>query len=430
MFSIKTVNNKKSGGKKMLKKSILKAALVIVLALAMVIPATAMSTRTVTTNVTETTPVAMSRAVIFEDSFETYDDWLIDFPPWTCIDVDGTDTFGHNQYTWPNQYTPYAFIIFNPDTTTPPTTDPQMQPRTGDKYCAGFNDNNAGYINDDWLITPQLSGSFGRVTFWAHSYSDQYNLEKFKVCVSTTDTDPASFTEIGEDTAVPLDWTNYTYDISSYGGQSIYIGIHMVSTDSWYLLIDDFIVVEGGDTTPPETTIDLDGDLQGSVYASDVTVTLTATDSGSGVDYTMVKVDDGTFEEYDGAFVVSGNGEHTVAYYSVDIKGNEETEKSAEFTIQYPIEITISGGFGVKAAIKNTGAVNLTNVSWSIALDGKLIFVGKSQSDVIDSLAVGETVTVKDFVIGFGKTGIAVEAGGMEATAQGTAILFFVIGVA
>jgi hypothetical protein len=186
----------------------------------------------------------------------------------------------------------------------------------------------------------------------------------------------------------------------------------------------------GGDVTPPATTIDLDGDLSGDVYTSDVTVSLTATDAESGVNYTKYKVDDGTWTDYADPFVVAGNGEHVVTYYSADVAGNVEDEKTETFTIQYAIEITISGGFGVKAAIKNTGTVNLTNVSWSITLDGKLIFVGKSQSDVIDSIAVGETVTVKDFVIGFGKTGIAVEAGTASATASGTAFLFFVFGVA
>jgi len=36
---------------------------------------------------------------------------------------------------------------------------------------------------------------------------------------------------------------------------------------------------------------------------------------------------------------------------------------------------------------------------------------------------------VGDFVFGFGKTSIAVTAGGAEASTSGIAILFFVIGV-
>jgi len=417
----------------MLKRYLLKAALVIVIALAMVIPASAISTKTRTMNVITSNPMTMNRDVIFEDGFETYEDWLIDFPPWTCIDVDGDATFGHSAYTWPHQWEPYAFIIFNPDTTTPPSTEPAMDPHTGSKYAAAFNDNNAGYISDDWLITPQLTGSYESVIFWAKSYSNQYNLERITVCVSTTDTEPASFTMISPAPyiTVPLDWTEYTFDLTSYSGQSIYIGIHFVSVDSWFLMVDDFQVTgSAGDTIPPFTNCTLEGDLEGDVYTSDVTVTLTATDNSSGVNYTKYILDAGEWTIYTAPFVVSGNGEHTVAFYSVDNASNTEVEKSTTFTIQYPIEITIKGGLGVSAIIKNTGTTDLTNISWTITLDGKLIFFGKTKPGTIESLPTGESVTVRDFVIGFGKTGIAVEAGAATANATGTVILFFVIGVA
>jgi hypothetical protein len=424
-----------SGGKKMLKRSMLKAALIIVIALAMIIPASAIGTKTKTINAIVSDPATMNRDIIFEDGFESYDDWLIDFPPWTCLDVDGDATFGHTGFNWPHEGEPYAFIIFNPDTCDPPQTEAQLLPHSGEKEAMAINDDNVGYVSDDWLISPQLTGTFESVVFWAHSYSDQYNLERIEVGISTTDTDPGSFTIISDSPyiIVPLAWTEYTFDISSYSGQSIYIGIHFMSTDSWMLFVDDFVVTgtAGGDTTPPVTTCTLDGDLQGDVYTSDVTATLTATDDDSGVDYTMYKVDNGTWNTYSTPFVVSGDGEHTIGFYSVDNANNTEEEKSTTFTIQYPtIEITIAGGIGVKATIKNIGTTDLTNVDWSITLDGSLIFIGKTKSGTIDSLAAGESVTVSDFVFGFGATGIAAEAGGVEASATGTVLLIFVIGVA
>jgi hypothetical protein len=416
----------------MLEKSILKAALVMIIALAMIIPASATITKTSSPNIVSSNQQRANRDIIFADRFETYDDWLIDFPPWTCIDVDGSNTFGHTGYTWPNQGVPQAFIIFNPSTTVPPSTEPAMQPHTGAKEAMAISDNNAGYISDDWLITPQLTGSFGMVSFWAHSYSSQYQLERIAVGVSTTDTDPASFTIISSDPyiTVPLEWTNYSFDISSYGGKNIYIGIHYISVDSWMLFVDDFLVLSGGDTMPPETTYSLEGDFAGGVYTSNVKVTLTATDAGSGVNYTKYKIDGGAWNTYSGPFIVSGKGNHTVAFYSVDMMGNIEGEKSVSFTIQYPLEITIKGGFGVSATIKNTGTTNLSNINWTIALDGKLIFVGKNKPGTISALAAGDSVTVKDFVIGFGKTGIAVTAGSVQTSATGTALLFFVFGVA
>jgi hypothetical protein len=94
------------------------------------------------------------------------------------------------------------------------------------------------------------------------------------------------------------------------------------------------------------------------------------------------------------------------------------------------VEITIKGGLGVSATIKNTGATELTNIDWSITLDGALIFFGQTKTGIIASLPAGQSVAVKDFVIGFGETGIAVSAGTEEASATGTVLLFFVTGVA
>jgi hypothetical protein len=416
----------------MLKKSILKAALVIVIALAMIIPASAINTKTKTMDVTASSPKTMNRDVVFEDSFESYEDWLIDFPPWTCIDVDGAETFTHTGYTWPHQLEPQAFIIFNPATTVPPSTEPAMAPHTGSKEAMAINDNNAGYISDDWLITPQLSGSYESVIFWAHSYSTTYNLERITVCVSTTDTDPASFTMISPDPyiTVPLDWTEYSFDISSYSGQSIYIGIHYVSVDSWMLFVDDFQVTgSAGDATPPVTTATLDGDMSGDNYTSDVTVTLTATDAASGVNFTMYNVDSGEWTTYSAPFVVSGNGEHIVAFYSVDVAGNIETEKSVTFTIQYTVEVTIKGGMGVSVIIKNTGTSELTNLDWSIALDGGFLLKANQTSGSILQLPAGSSTTKKLPVLGFGKTTITVIVNGSPMTKQGFVFLFFVLGV-
>jgi hypothetical protein len=114
-----------------------------------------------------------------------------------------------------------------------------------------------------------------------------------------------------------------------------------------------------------------------------------------------------------------------------DIYGAESDPGTLEVTIttESSVEITINGGMGVSATIKNNGTADLTDVNWSITLDGKLIFVGKAKSGTIDALAAGESITIKDFVIGFGKTGIEVEVGGFGASASGTALLFLVLGV-
>jgi hypothetical protein len=418
--------------------SILKAVVVIAVALAMIVPASAMNsnTNTISGKKYSNESTTMNREIIFQDSFESYEDFIVDdFAPWTTFDGDGGETWVINGYTWPNAGYIGSFMIFNPTQTEPPL-DSSYNAHTGIKYATCWDTVTASAPNDDWLFTPLLSAdTFDEVSLWARSLNSQYGLEDFEIGVSTTDTVPTSFSILQINNDVPVTWTEYTLDISSYTGQAIYIGIHVFSFDVFAFFMDDFQVTGTGggiDTTPPITTITLAGTQEGGVYTSDVTVTLNAIDGQTGVNYTMYKLDSADWNIYTAPFVVTEDGSHTVLFYSVDNAGNQETEKSSTFTIEHPVAVTItvSGGLGVSATIKNVGTTDLLNIDWSIALDGKLIFVGKAKSGTITSLAAGAEVTVKDFVVGFGKTGIAVTAGTEEATASGTALLIFVIGVA
>jgi hypothetical protein len=228
--------------------------------------------------------------------------------------------------------------------------------------------------------------------------------------------------------------TNHFYDITGKTNGTYYYRVKGHNSErGWcdFSTLEKIAVALGEDTTPPVTTCTLAGEMQGSVYVSDVTVTLTAID-GSGVDYTKYKLDNGAWTMYTVPFVVSTNGNHTISFYSVDTVGNTEMEKTCSFTIQKEVPsvtITIKGGLGVSATVTNTGTTNLTDLNWTMSLDGKLIFVGKTKSGTIDSLSVGESVTVNDFVLGLGKTGIAMHVEAAEATATGTVLLLFVIGV-
>ena len=240
---------------------------------------------------------------------------------------------------------------------------------------------------------------------------------------------------VNYDTPNPSDeWlTTPEIDLSGYTTVSLSF---WAESDTQYptATMELHIISSGGvDDMPPTTICTLAGDFEGGVYVSDVTVTLAASDDNSGVNFTMYKLDSGEWTIYTTPFVVTADGAHTVLFYSVDFAGNQETEKTKIFTIAHPttVSILIKGGFGVSATIKNTGTTNLTNIDWIISLDGKLIFYGKTKTGTIPTLAPGEEITVKDpLIIGFGKTGIAVEAGTVAANATGTALLFFVIGVA
>ncbi len=186
---------------------------------------------------------APSQPIIgFVDDFESYDDFVLEFSPWTTIDVDGSTTYGMSGIDWPNAYDPQAYIIFNPSATTPAITD--ITPHSGDKLAACFAATTPD--NNDWLISPFVMVESGdELAFWVKSYTDQYGLERYKVGISTTGTDPDDFTIVsgtGYLEAPSSDWEEYTYDLSSYVGDEIYVGIQCVSSDAFILLVDDFSI--------------------------------------------------------------------------------------------------------------------------------------------------------------------------------------------
>ncbi|HCY01020.1 MAG TPA: hypothetical protein DG754_12845, partial [Bacteroidales bacterium] len=179
----------------------------------------------------------------FSDDFESYDDFALEFSPWTLIDVDGLATFGFSGMTFPNSGSPMAGIIFNPTATTPVMTSSLAH--SGDKYVAVFNPESSAPCND-WIIAPKtIIMPNGQVSFWARGGNALYSAEKFQVAVSTTDATPASFTAISPVVTCPANsdtWVQYTYSLSDYAGQEVYVGIHVTSADQFYFCLDDFSI--------------------------------------------------------------------------------------------------------------------------------------------------------------------------------------------
>jgi hypothetical protein len=95
------------------------------------------------------------------------------------------------------------------------------------------------------------------------------------------------------------------------------------------------------DTLPPVTTGSLSGTLSGGVYISPVTVTLTGSDSGSGVASTVYQLDGGAVTTYTAPFTLSALGSHTTTFHSTDKAGNVEGTESVSLTIHSKTATTV-----------------------------------------------------------------------------------------
>lgn len=94
----------------------------------------------------------------------------------------------------------------------------------------------------------------------------------------------------------------------------------------------------GGDSTAPETSATVSGDKDpAGNYLTMATVTVTASDTGSGVNTIEYALGAGAaWQPYTGPVMVHQVGAHTVRYRATDKAGNVTAEKSVAFTVVAP----------------------------------------------------------------------------------------------
>jgi len=136
------------------------------------------------------------------DGAEAYDAFAIsDVGCWTMYDGDATLPFKFQDPTtgqllsWENNDQLQAWMVFRPsDVTSDRSFDPYAGKQTFASWAA------AGRANDDWLISPALSGDVQLISFYVRRLNERDDAEYYNVLYSTTDTDPASFRRINGDT--------------------------------------------------------------------------------------------------------------------------------------------------------------------------------------------------------------------------------------
>ena len=197
-----------------------------------------------------------------------------------------------------------------------------------EQYCYDSNGavvsqsyNYGALTPDNWLISPQvaLGGTF---TLYARGSYAPYEKEHFGVFVSTTDTETASFTQVGETIETTDGWVMYSFDLSAYEGQQGYIAVrHFDCTDMNILCVDEFALIPAASGETPETIIE------------PVTVhpyTITGLEAGKTYDIQVAAVRDGKVSDWSGAVRFTTTNE--AGQLPVDVAVNEVTENTAEVT--------------------------------------------------------------------------------------------------
>lgn len=192
------------------------------------------------------TPDRSSVKKQISDGAEDYRTFAIDsIGHWTM--TDGDLTYPHLFYyqeedvEWENCDKLQSFMVFNPSKTTPSIP---LNAHSGEQYFVCWSAN--GKANDDWMISPELTGDLQMISFYARAVSANYQ-EPFNVLFSYSGTDRSEFVKLNQQgTLAPKDtvWTLFRFTLPE-GAR--HFAINYVGRNMMGLLIDD-VQYNGFDT--------------------------------------------------------------------------------------------------------------------------------------------------------------------------------------
>ncbi|MGW0288735.1 OmpL47-type beta-barrel domain-containing protein [Streptomyces tuirus] len=130
------------------------------------------------------------------------------------------------------------------------------------------------------------------------------------------------------------------------------------------------VAPQSDDTTAPETSATVSGERDaGGAYIDMATVTVSASDTGTGVNTIEYAIGSGAWQPYTGPVMVHQVGEHTVRYRATDKAGNVAAEKNVRFTVvaappadtTAPVTgVTVEGTKNASGAYVNSARVTVT----------------------------------------------------------------------
>ncbi len=206
------------------------------------------------------------------ESFEHCEPWATaGIGDWTTVDADGFRTFGIYDVEWPGKMEPHAFIVFNPSLAAGLDGDEEeFMAHSGKQFLACFGADpeepvNVGDVcNDDWLISPMLSGDAQTISFYARSLDPYGSPETFEVLASDSGCSLSDFTTlVGRRTANRAGWALYTFELPE---GTRYFAIHVISVNCYALFVDD-ITYEAASAVVEGYNVYRDGKLLASVVA-------------------------------------------------------------------------------------------------------------------------------------------------------------------
>lgn len=175
--------------------------------------------------------------VSVNDSFETAEAWSItDADGWLLLDKDQKPNGGMQNLTIPNVSGKVTgFFVVDSDSGIFGDSKASWKSQNGSKHLAALYV--SGAPNNDWAISPRLTGAEQEITFYARSYSADYP-ETLRVMYTTGDNreNTDSYVEAQKFANMSEDWTLYKVTLPA---GATHFAFNCVSNDCFMLFIDN-----------------------------------------------------------------------------------------------------------------------------------------------------------------------------------------------
>ncbi|MBD5357889.1 MAG: hypothetical protein HDR88_12925 [Bacteroides sp.] len=204
------------------------------------------------------------------DTFDSYNHGDLLFGDWRSEDKSfwgfagiKTVVVDGKEIVIPNSDDEQAFMIFNPTLAgIDIESNPEWAPISGDNLIVSFGDaaNDDWEPNNDWLISPKLSGKAQTISFWARTAATKSRPDDIRVLIASEiefnnngTVKTSSFSSL-EDSDITLtrEWEKYEFEIPA---GTKYFAIRNISDNGFAVLIDDITY----DPYAPKTNANFEG---------------------------------------------------------------------------------------------------------------------------------------------------------------------------
>ena len=276
-----------------------------------------------------------AQAVIFEDGFETGD-----LAGWTLVDADG-DGYNWSAITGEGSTTPHSGVY---NVTSASWNGTDLHP-------------------ENWLISPaiDLTTVTGTIMleYWVRAQDQAWPDEHYKLVVSTTNTDIASFTTILKEetitagTGVENNYLNRIINLSSYAGQTIYLAwVHYNCTGMFRINLDDISIYTSNTADAAITGITEPNHEGGCTLSATQNITITIQNYGS--------VD---ISNFDVSYIING-GTPVTETVTATIAPTE----ALNYTFTQKADLAAINEYTIVASVNLTDDANAANDSYTLKI--------------------------------------------------------------